>query len=280
MTEYLNTKQIQGVLLGMMLKLDSILTEHGIAYTLDGGTLLGAIRHKGFIPWDDDIDIMIPRPQFDELCRHPEWAPTGYSFSFPGRDGYFFPYAKLCDLAWRAQEPVYEGVFDEFLWIDIFPADGIPQDSDVLAELMKSQDHLAQGAAASFVNIEQSAALSDSRIKGLAKKLLYPMYRKTVSAEDNYRKITENARATNFNFAERAGDLVWYPYKPNKPGFPIEDFSHLVELDYEGYNFKACQHWDEYLTGLYGDYMTLPPEDQRVTHGMKVWWAEATEVRK
>ena len=75
MTEYLDTKQTQDVLLGMMQALDSILREHDIAYTLDGGTLLGAVRHKGFIPWDDDIDIMIPRPSFDELCSHPEWAP-------------------------------------------------------------------------------------------------------------------------------------------------------------------------------------------------------------
>lgn len=278
--DYLDTEHIQSRLLSMMATLDLVLTENGIPYSLDGGSLLGAVRHKGFIPWDDDIDIMIPRPQFDELCRHPEWAPEGYSFSFPDRNGYLFPYAKFCNLAWRAQEPLYEGVFDECLWIDIFPADGLPQDAAALAELMKAQDRLAQGAAASFVNIDQAVAMSDSKVKGLAKRLLYPMYRKTVSAEDNYRKITENACSTAFESAERAGDLVWYPYKPNKPGFPVEDFSNLIELDFEGHKFKACPHWDEYLTGLYGDYMTLPPEDQRVTHGMKVWRADEAEDRK
>lgn len=280
MTEYLDTKQTQDALLSMMQMLDFVLHSHGIVYTLDGGTLLGAVRHKGFIPWDDDIDIMIPRPQFDQLCRHPEWAPEGYSFSFPGIDGYFFPYAKFCDLAWRAQEPAYEGVFDEFLWIDIFPADGLPQSKDAQVELMKEQERLAQSAAASYVNIDRAVALSDSKIKGLAKRLLYPVYRKTVSAEDNYRKITENACSTGFDSAERAGDLVWYPYKPDKPGFPIEDFSNLIDLDFEDYKFKACPHWDEYLTGLYGDYMTLPPEDQRVTHGMKVWRVDEIEDRK
>lgn len=280
MTVYLDTKQTQDVLLDMMQTLDFILRSHGIAYTLDGGTLLGAVRHKGFIPWDDDIDIMVPRPQFDELCRHPEWAPEGYSFSFPGRNEYYFPYAKFCNLAWRAQEPMYEGVFDENLWIDIFPADGMPQDADALAELMKVQSHLAQGAAASFVNINQAVAFSDSKVKGLAKRLLYPVYRKMVSAEDNYRKIAENARSTDFDSAKRVGDLVWYPYKPNKPGFPIEDFNVLTELGFEGHKFKACPHWDEYLTGLYGDYMTPPPENQRIAHSMKVWRVDEAEDRK
>lgn len=271
MTEYLDTKQTQDVLLGMMQALDSILREHDIAYTLDGGTLLGAVRHKGFIPWDDDIDIMIPRPSFDELCSHPEWAPGGYSFSVPGSAGYIFPYAKFCDLRWRAQEPMYEGVFDERLWIDIFPADPIPEDEAAMQNLMRRQEQLAQAAAASFVNVEQAAATSDSKIKGIAKRLVFPIYRKLVSAEDNYRQITLNATAISFGDAPTAGDMVWFPFKSGKPGFPVEDFDSLVELDFEDCEFRACPHWDEYLTGLYGDYMQLPPEDQRITHGMKVW---------
>lgn len=277
MSEFLDTRQVQDELLSMMAVLDDVLQEHAIPYTLDGGTLLGAVRHRGFIPWDDDIDVMIPRPSFDRLCAHREWAPAGYAINPPGSEGCPFPYAKFCNLGWRAQEPMYEGVLDERLWIDIFPADCVPDDGAAEAALMKNNSRLAHGAAAALVNIDQAASTAGSKAKGALKKLLFPIYRKTVSPAENYQAIARNVTDMPYGSTSRVGDMVWYPYKEDKPGFPVGDFDNLIELDFAGRKFKACPHWDEYLTGLYGDYMVLPPVDQRVTHGMRVWRASEYE---
>lgn len=274
---WLDAKEIQATLLETMSVLAEVLGSHAIRYTLDGGSLLGAVRHKGFIPWDDDIDILIPRPDFDLLCQHPEWAPAGFRFDCPGACGHVLPYAKFSNLAWRAQEPLFEGVIEEYLWVDIFPADAIPSTQRGFARLMKRQAGNARRANATYLNLDQAVAISDTKVKATAKRITFPIVKRLCSADKEYQKIITRAKETAFGSTAFAGNVVWDPFRPDKPGFPIEDFDSLVDMEFEGRTFKACPHWDAYLQGLYGDYMQLPPEDQRVTHGMKVWQTSSEE---
>lgn len=270
----LGTRDIQRELLGTLIVLDDVFAEHEIRYSLDGGTLLGAVRHKGFIPWDDDIDVMVPRPDFERLCVHPEWFADGFKLAAPGLDGHELPFAKLFNLAWRAQEPLLEGVMDEYLWVDIFPADGMPDDPQARASLMRAQARDARKAGYSLISVDAAAAMSKNAAKRVLKRITLPLHRAVFPARKSYRRLAERASSENKNgLASTAGNVVWAPYKPDKPGFPVEDFDNLIDMEFEGRTFKACPHWDAYLTGLYGDYMQLPPVDQRVTHGMKVWKA-------
>lgn len=272
--DYLSTKDIQRELLAMLERIDEAFSAHGLRYTLDGGTLLGAVRHKGFIPWDDDVDLMMPRPDFDRLCEHPEWAPVGYVLCIPGKGEYSLPFIKIMNLAWRAQEDSLDGAFEEYLWVDVFPADAIPDDPGAAASLFEAQNALSRRAARSYNNPEVTVANSKGVSRAL-KRAVLPVYRAVFPGRRCYAKLSRKAQEAGFGSARTAGNVVWAPYKPDKPGFPVEDFENLIDLDFEGHKFKACPHWDEYLTGLYGDYMQLPPEDQRVTHGMKVWKADS-----
>lgn len=269
--DYLNTREIQDVLLDMLIQLDQVLTNHDIRYTLDGGTLLGAIRHKGFIPWDDDVDLLVPRPDFNRLISHPEWVPDGYRLASQGVDGYELPFAKFFNLSWRAQEPIFEGELTEYLWVDLFPADPVPESDEERARLAEQQQKTSIKASRLVKNIDFAAMTATNPVKGAAKRVLFPIYRKMYSSKDAYALLTERALQIPYGTTKELGDLVWGPFTTHFPGVPKEDFDNLINVDFEGHLFKACPHWDEYLSGLYGDYMTLPPVEQRMTHGIKVW---------
>ena len=255
----------------MLLLLVELFEKHGIRYSLDGGTLLGAVRHKGFIPWDDDIDVIVPRPDFELLKNNPEWCPEGMLFEGAGVNGNPLPFLKLANPKYCAQEAAYEGAFEEHLWVDLFPADSMPQDDKDRAELMRRQQKQQKAASRSVINIDAAVLESRGAIKRGLKKIYLPIYKATHSPMVEFQRLTDTARLIPFGSTEEIGNVVWGPYRPNKPGFRNDDFDNLIDLEFEGHFFKACRHWDDYLTRLYGDYMQLPPADQRVTHGMKVW---------
>lgn len=275
--EYLDTKEIQTELFKMLVAFDAVAREHGIRYSLDGGTLIGAVRHQGFIPWDDDIDIIVPRPDFNRLCEHPEWFSCGYSFGAPGIDAYVLPFGKLFNLALRAQEPMVSEKMVEYLWLDIFPADSVPAEEEDKANLFGALERYYDRGARSFVNSVESVRREPNRFKALAKLVFRPLYRVVFPASRSYAHLSKLAQAIPYGSTPRVGNIVWsynaLRGKP-RPTLAVGDFDELSELEFEGRSFKAIPHWDEYLTSIYGNYMVLPPEDQRAAHGMKVWRAD------
>lgn len=274
--ECLSTREIQAELFAMLCAFDKVCIERGLRYSLDGGTLLGAVRHKGFIPWDDDIDVIVPRPDFDKLAAHPEWAPAGMRFETQGNGDFLYPFIKLVNLDWLAQEPLLDGLFSEHLWIDVFPADSMPDSRSEKNSLLALQAKALKRAFRSYADVAAST-YENEPFKCLAKKLVIPFHRIAFPADKQFKKLGERARFQPFGTTKEAGNVVWGPLRADKPGFPTEDFDNLIDIEFEGCTFKACPHWDAYLTGLYGDYMQLPPEGQRVTHGMKVWKASTEE---
>lgn len=269
--KYLNTNEIQNILMEMLVKLEKIFGENDIRYTLDGGTLLGAVRHGGFIPWDDDIDLLVPRPDFERLCDNPSLAPAGYSLDVPGMNSYLYPYAKFVNLNWRAQESELNGIYKEYIWIDIFPADSIPESSEAQAYLMKRQKNTLRKARWSYYNPSIVIQQTHNPLKRFVKRVMLAASRQFISPEKNYAKLAERASSRTYGSTRYVGDLVCPPFKEHIPHFPAQDFENLIDMQFEGYTFKVCPHWDEYLKDLYGDYMILPPKNQRFNHSMKVW---------
>lgn len=237
--------------------------ERSISYTLFGGTMIGAIRHKGFIPWDDDVDIAMPRPDYEKFISSYK-SDKGYRLFASGTKESFLAFSRVCDmkktmavnktLPWTNQTT---GV-----WVDVFPLDGAPDDKEeserMIAELRThwKKTCFARGAKAPL-SLSRGAL---EKMKTIVKKIIYNDYiippHKVV---DNYIKA-----ATKIKWGETRH--FWqcsYLRYGMKEYQELEDFSASVLVPFEDSNFYICNGYDRLMRTKYGDYMQLPPEEKR-----------------
>lgn len=262
----LNAEQIKQQLLNMLIEFDRVCRTYGIRYSLDSGTLLGAIRHNGFIPWDDDVDLIVPRPDYDRLLAHPEWFSNSCFPLSPDDSNSVHPFAKMVNFSYRAQEVELDDVVDEYLWIDLFPADSVPDDPEEAGKLCCRQVGLVKIYGRSITNPKATKGC----FRRLIKTAVQPFLRLAYPPERLLENIIDGASSIPYGSTSNVANLTW-PSVAKDRWFPASDFDHLIEKEFEGHSFLIIPHWDDYLRGLYGDYMVLPPEERRVVHGAMVW---------
>lgn len=262
----LGVLEVKKRLLDMLSAFDGVCREHGIRYSLDSGTLLGAVRHKGFIPWDDDVDLILPRPDYERLLNHPEWINAPYGIISPYKHDAIHPFAKFVNWGIRAQEKELDGIAEEYLWIDLFPADAVPDNRDDALALCVKQVRLAKSYGRSIANPD---GVNDW-LKRIARKAMKPIYSLIYPSRKTFEALMVNAESIPYGTTKNVSNLIW-PAVIKDRWFPADDFDNLIELDFEGRRFLSIPHWDDYLSGLYGDYMSLPPVEDRVSHGADVW---------
>lgn len=267
--DYLTPDEVKRGELEILLAFDKFAKEHGLEYSLCGGTLLGAVRHRGFIPWDDDIDICMPRYEFNRLVALAKqgvdlgpYRMSGYEI-----DGYPMPFVKLFDTRVRVEEGVMSKNFIEYLWIDVFPIDALPDDEQAtkraynksffLRALIKTGNYKFVGAGKHWY-------------KRVARMVIYPfvkLFRLNDWAERNLINLATSFG--EFDEADYVGGFVWGYGSRERLSRKV--FVGTQDVEFEGHYFPAMSGFDEYLTSVYGDYMQLPPENERRSHGIIAW---------
>lgn len=237
---------------------DAFCKEHNIRYYLAYGTLLGAIRYKKFIPWDDDVDVLVPREDYERLLKIYEDNAQYKLYAFE-KDGKFHcPYAKLCDLSTRKVMPKYRNSdVIPGVEIDIFPLDCWNSDYE------KAQKE-AQSISRDILLLEASQ-LTESPIKKGMKAVLWKLvsvYARIRTDKHFNKKIVKKSKTNKQDNPSFVGSKSWCIY--GKRGIiPAEAFADVTYVEFEGEMFPAPVGYDTYLTCLYGDYLPEPPVEKR-----------------
>ena len=268
--------EIQGAELDILLKLIRYFEENNIAYCTSGGTTLGSIRHKGFIPWDDDIDIFIPRKDYDRLLEiSKDKLIDGYiSILRPGQKNYACPYSKASNVKTVINEVnVKNDKYRTGLFVDIFPIDNF-YDSALRNKIRNFRVFwLTSMFNTALGNKNLSKKFSP---RWWFKQILYIaqfLPAKLITAERITFRIDNMGRKTKNLDSRYVGCLVFYaPYETTV--YDRADFDEFIDGEFEGHIIKNPVGYDNYLTALYGDYMTLPPEDEQIMHGFDAWYID------
>lgn len=255
MVEY-DVRTLQQRILGNLLAVDKVCREHSLHYYIYDGTMLGAVRHKGFIPWDDDLDIAMPREDYETFIIYAnEWLEEPYEFvSYETDSTYPLPFGKVQDasttLIERPHLPYLGG-----LYIDVFPIDGVPSNAllrrihlvryDVLKKMvyMAYRDPYRHGRGpSSWLPLLCRKVIGQQRLQRATRRLLrkYPFSKseKVCVFDDGFKGVIDK-------------QVLGQP----------------TPVKFEEHEVMGVEHADKYLTHMYGDYMTIPPHDDQKQHG-------------
>lgn len=243
-------RRLQMRMLDILIVVDEISRRHDIPYWIEGGTLLGAVRHGGFIPWDDDLDIALMRKDYVKLLKClKEELPSQYKLQTHETDkNYYLSFAKVRDMNSEIKEI---GKYDEHyayrgIYIDIFSVE------PVYPFLSKVSSYLTY--------LVRSAVVMECDFVGKS-ILVAGLFALSKWANSLFRFIgwIKSPAFVSLSYG------AYSPWKCKK-----EVFSPLSEIEFDGYHFKAPHQIDTYLRSVYGNYMELPKESERGKHIISV----------
>lgn len=270
--------------LNILIDVANFCEEHKLRYYLCGGTLLGAIRHKGFIPWDDDIDIIMPRPDYIKFLNEYNKRESPYRVnSMINHKNWYSTYADIEDTRTVKINGNFNNSGKHGINIDLFPMDGSPDDEGKRKRFWLINNILTRIATLSALRFTVSKYYEDrdvsfSGFRVIArtgiKFLGIPIAKVICHFFDLNQIVTHRAMKYDIDTSEYIG-VSTFPHYGYKECVKGASFLKVKKRIFEGIYFNTPDNYDEYLRNLYGEYMKLPPKDKQVSHhDFKVYWKE------
>lgn len=264
--EVTDIREIQQMELGIMEYIHETCQKIGVKYFLAYGSLIGAVRHKGFIPWDDDMDICMLREDYEKLQDYLIANPDErYEvMSYKNNLNYVYPFMKVQDNHTYLLEEDVRIDSNMGIYVDIFPVDGYENDANFknnMTKLIKKR----QLSCYTFKGITNTKSVLNSLIRYISVIIFY-----FTNTNKYVAQIEELAKSRKVSDYEEVDYLIYKDM--NKPVWRREWLEQVTTGTFEGKEFMIPKNYHEILTSDYGDYMQLPPVEQRVSHhDFKLW---------
>ncbi|MGV3028766.1 LicD family protein [Streptococcus hyovaginalis] len=267
----MTNEEIRKVQLDMMDYLDDFARKNNIEYSLGGGSLLGAIRHKGFIPWDDDIDIMLKRNDYEKLIDAlSKEDNSDYKLLHHSTEKNLLPFAKL-----YSTKTIMQSKTDRMhpwtgLFIDIFPMDQLPESSEqrtaFFKEVHSSTENLLSTSFPEYASGSNAVFAFARLFLRFPRFVKYHGQTKKMAVEtDKVMQRYNGSDSPYIGFADSRYRL--------KECFPKELFDEFEDIAFEHLMTRKIKNHHAYLKQLYGaSYMELPPENKRQNHDYYMWY--------
>lgn len=263
----IDNAEIKIVLLDLLKKFDDICRRNNLKYSLCGGTLLGAVRHKGFIPWDDDVDVFMLRNEYEKFCSIFGEEKKGKHIELLNyfKKGYYATFAKIVDTRTFSMENKRTERLG--VWIDLHIIEKLPtKDIRFYEQIIKDVKQIRYFGSVNYLTNDSRNGfayflkVTKAKVARLVKK---GILRKHIESF-----ITNNQGNDEISFS--FGDKVDFWCK-----LPNLDFEDLVELDFEDLKVMCIRNYDVYLKGKYGNYMEIPKPEDRILHDVRFcYWKD------
>ncbi|BCZ48931.1 phosphorylcholine transferase LicD [Clostridium gelidum] len=265
--EDLSLRDAQMLMADILKDVHELCEKHGIKYFLDAGTLIGAVRHKGFIPWDDDVDIGMIREEYNKFLKiAKKELPKHLFLQTFETDEYYNVYPTPCKVRYNNTLFLEDGTEENHkmhngIFIDVFPYDSLPKHNFTY----KIQRTLSYNILKSFKRLRDMPEHLSFK-----NKITFSFYKLVVKMFPNKRRLRFFNYLVKWNDSKSkymgyGVDTYWSEYVYKK-----SDYFDLTKLEFEGEYFYAPKNYDAILTRLYGDYMTMPKQEDRVWHAKEM----------
>lgn len=258
--------ELRATQLTILKRVDEFCVKNGLFYSLAYGTLIGAVRHKGYIPWDDDIDIMMPRKDYDILLSTFNNEYTDLKIVSPNTiKNYYAPYANIYITSTKLVEPhINHGFRHMGVKIDVFPVDVVPEDKALYSKMVSS-----------FIELNKWRGFKHTPIYDENKKVSFKaILKRTISLPIPSSLFTFISRRLLKSVDQNSNylDIILWPAYPYKR-FSKNSMREMIRVPFENIEVSIASGYDEILSTIYGSYMDLPPVEKQIAkHDFIAYW--------
>lgn len=251
--------EIRKIELEILTKFDKFCRENGIRYVLTAGTLLGAVRHGGFIPWDDDIDIAIFRPDYEKLISLSKKMGEDFALlNFENDNNYSRLYARIVNKKYVSRDKYYSKRFTNYFGIDVFPIESVPnENADRYFKKLKVLRQM-------FIFSQSALFKGNGALKKYVIKPVPILLCKFIGRERIYKMFYKTVKNVDVNSSDSSA-VVTGVYN-RKELLTNKDYYDIINIYFDGLATFSVKNYEKYLTSIFGDYNKLPPENERIPH--------------